>query len=100
LKFAGTKPVLSNLQSWVILAGIAIANALALYVNTKRYVSGLNNGTGVSLDANIEWWWNIPLSPMTVWILGALGFAVAVLAGFKWIQLQQDKSETVITGTI
>lgn len=100
LKFAGTKPVLSNLQSWVILAGIVIANALALYVNTKRYVSGLNNGTGVSLDANIEWWWNFPLSPMTVWILGALGFAVAVVAGFKWIQLQQDKSETLLTGTI
>ena len=90
LKFAEAKPVLSNLQSWIILAGIAIANALALYVNTKRYVSGLNNGSGVSLDANIGWWWNIPLSPMSVWILGALGFAFALGAGFKWIQLQTE----------
>ena len=95
LKFAEAKPVLSSLQSWIILAGIAIANALALYVNTKRYVSGLNNGTGVSLDANIGWWWNIPLSPMFVWILGALGFAVALGAGFKWIQLQTENSVVV-----
>lgn len=93
LKFAETKPVLSLLQSWVILAGIVIANALALYVNTKRYVSGLNNGTGVSLDANIGWWWNIALSPMMVWILGSLGFALAIGAGFKWIQAQYIVSE-------
>jgi hypothetical protein len=88
LKFAEAKPVLSQLQSWVILAGIVIANALALYVNTKRYVSGLNNGTGINLDSNIGWWWDIPLSPMTVWIIGALGFALAATAGFTWIQLQ------------
>lgn len=93
LKFAETKPVLSQLQSWVILTGIVIANALALYVNTKRYVSGLNNGTGVSLDSNIGWWWEIPLSPMTVWILGSLGFALAIGAGFKWITLQSDTRE-------
>lgn len=95
LKFAEAKPVLSQLQSWVILTGIVIANALALYVNTKRYVSGLNNGTGVSLDANIGWWWNFSLSPMTVWVLGSIGFALAIGAGFKWIQLQSDMSEKV-----
>lgn len=93
LKFAEAKPVMSHLQSWVILAGIVIANALALYVNTKRYVSGLNNGTGFSLDSNIGWWWDIPLSPMTVWILGALGFALAISAGFNWVQLQADNRE-------
>jgi hypothetical protein len=75
------------------LTGIVIANALALYVNTKRYVSGLNNGTGVSLDANIDWWWNFPLSPMSVWVLGSIGFALAIGAGFKWIQLQSDLTE-------
>ena len=91
LKFAQTKVVLSSLQSWVILAGIALANALALYVNTKRYVSGLNNGTGVSLDSNIGWWWNVPVSPMTMWFIGSLGFALALGAGFSWIQLQSNQ---------
>lgn len=90
LKFSEQKSVLSPFQSWAILAGISIANGLALYVNTKRYVSGLNNGTGLSLDLNIEWWWNIPLSPMTIWIIGALGFALALVSGFKWVQSQTE----------
>jgi hypothetical protein len=91
LKFAQTKVVLSALQSWVILAGIALANALALYVNTKRYVSGLNNGTGVSLDSSIGWWWNLPVSPMTMWFVGSLAFAIALGAGFRWLQLQSNR---------
>lgn len=93
LKFAQTKVVLSTIQSWVILAGIALANALALYVNTKRYVSGLNNGTGVSLDSNIGWWWNLPISPMTMWFIGSLAFAVALGAGFRWLQIQSKQDQ-------
>lgn len=89
LRFSEPKQFISLWQSRFILVGIAIANSVALYVNTKRYVSGLNNGTGISIDGNIEWWWDIPISPMAVWVIGTMGFITALSAGFKWISLQK-----------
>jgi hypothetical protein len=82
LSFASDKRIMKPLHFILAISGIAIANSLALYVNTKRYVSGLDNGTGFSLDANIEWWWSIPASPMFVWVIGSLAFAAALVSGY------------------
>lgn len=67
---------------WIAITGLFVANSLALYVNTKRYVSGLDNGSGFSLDANIEWWWAIPIGPMSMWFIGTLGFGFAIVYGY------------------
>jgi hypothetical protein len=74
---------LSQLQLVVSLMGLAVANSLALYVNTKRYVSGLDNDSGFSLEANVQWWWSIPVGPMAVWVVGSVGFALAIYFGYR-----------------
>ena len=82
LTLAEKKRIFRPLHLWIAISGLFIANSLALYVNTKRYVSGLDNGSGFSLDANIEWWWSIPISPMAIWIIGSIGFGVALIFGY------------------
>lgn len=89
LSLADQNNTFRPLHVWSALTGLAIANSLALYVNTKRYVSGLDNGSGFSLDANIEWWWTIPVSPMGVWTTGSLGFGIALVCGYL---LSKDKT--------
>lgn len=65
---------LTRLLAWSAVGLIALANALSLHRNLKRYVTGVDV-TGVDLDSQIEWWWNVPFSPMAVWIISSLAFA-------------------------
>jgi hypothetical protein len=56
---------------------VIIANAIALHFNIRRYVTG-TDVYGANLDSGVEWWWNFPISPMGVWLIGSVGFAIAV----------------------
>ncbi len=78
-------------QAAVLFGGLAVAQAVALYTNTRRYVTGLD---GPYLFAKVqEWWWSMPGSlegrgllgalawtPMAWIVLGALAFAAACVA--------------------
>ncbi|WP_337005905.1 MULTISPECIES: DUF2142 domain-containing protein [unclassified Microbacterium] len=88
---------LSRVQLTVVVAGLSMANSLALHINLRRYITGLD-GTGVNLDRDAEWWWNTPISPMTVWIVGSLAFAIA-LSVFAWMAWGHRKIERVIDET-
>ena len=66
-------------QKWVVVAALSLTNAIALHTNIRRYVTGVD-GPAVDLDSGVEWWWNIPFSPMFVWIAGSLAFAGVLVA--------------------
>lgn len=68
-------------QLLIVAAALAVANAAALSANIRRYVSGVGEGS-FNIDARIDWWWDVPFSPMTVWIVGSLAYGalVALLA--------------------
>jgi branched-subunit amino acid ABC-type transport system permease component len=70
---------LSTVQLIVAGALVALANGWSLYVNIRRYVTGVNY-QAFSLSSHAAWWWNIPVSPMFMWIIGAAAY-VAVVAG-------------------
>ncbi len=67
----------TRFQLILIVATLSIANFIALYMNIRRYVAGIN-ASGWNLDADPSWWWNMLISPMTVWVIGSLAFAAAV----------------------
>ncbi len=68
----------SRSQSVVAVVALALANSVALHTNIRRYVTGIDVG-GVNLDARVEWWWNMPLSPMAVWVGGSVSFAAMLV---------------------
>ena len=61
-------------QRWVVVIALSLANALALHTNIRRYVTGADVPS-VNLNEGIEWWWQLPVSPMVVWGVGSLTFA-------------------------
>lgn len=65
-------------QLLVVAGALAVANAVALHFNLRRYLTGIGEG-GLNLNTGVDWWWNVPFSPMLVWILGSLAFAALVL---------------------
>ena len=65
-------------QLIAVAAALAVANAVALHYNLRRYVTGVDVGGG-NLDSRVEWWWSIPLSPMGLWAIGALSFAAMIV---------------------
>jgi hypothetical protein len=56
------------------------AGSLALFTNMKRYVTGLSDESVINLDANAEWWWAMPISPLAVWVVGSVSYALVVIA--------------------
>jgi hypothetical protein len=74
---------LSRGQVAIIGAGLFIANTLALHLNTRRYVTGMDD-QGLNLDKAIEWWWtDFPISPSTVWITASLALALLLFSLWK-----------------
>lgn len=65
-------------QSITLGVLLIVANSVALHTNLRRYLTG-NDVRSLDLNADIEWWWNLPISPMAVWLVGTLAFAGAVL---------------------
>jgi hypothetical protein len=62
----------------VVGAALIGAHFVALHINIRRYVTGLDVG-GFDLGANTEWWWTGPIGPNVVWLLGSLAYALLVV---------------------
>lgn len=66
---------LTRTQTILVLASLAGAQALALQVNIRRYVTGTDK-QALNLDAGAEWWWDgAILGPTALWMLGSVAFA-------------------------
>ncbi len=77
-RLKGRNLQLTRFQLSVVTILLTVANSVALHTNIRRYVTGID-GTGANLNRNIEWWWQLPLSPMAVWIAGSIAFGIAML---------------------
>lgn len=64
-------------QRFTMVAALAGAHFVALHLNMRRYITGID-GASVNLDAGAEWWWAGPVEPNAVWLLGSLAYALLV----------------------
>jgi uncharacterized membrane protein YuzA (DUF378 family) len=88
----------SRAHVMIIAGALSAANAVALHTNIRRYVTG-TDVTGGNLDNGVEWWWDIVVSPMTVWAIGSLAFAAVVFwLGLLW--LAQIRSTALAESTL
>lgn len=78
LRQSGTRVALAPAATWLVVVGLAAANAIALHTNIRRYTTGADVA-GVDLDTGREWWWNIPIGPMATWIIGSVAFAALLV---------------------
>ncbi|MCL1870972.1 MAG: DUF2142 domain-containing protein [Promicromonosporaceae bacterium] len=68
---------LTRVQTTVVLLGLVAAQMAALWVQIRRFTTGMD-GSGFNLDAHVEWWAS-PVPPMATVVLGSVGFAVVAL---------------------
>lgn len=74
---------INSTQFAILAAFSSLVFAFALRTNMRRYISGSSNPSW-NLNANIEWWWTTPISPMVVWVAGSVafvGFLITVTPG-------------------
>ena len=65
-------------QQVAVVGSLSLANSLALHSTIRRFVTG-NDVVGWNLDVAVEWWWGRGPSPMTLWAIGSLAFAGALV---------------------
>ena len=70
-------PSLGRAQFGFAVVALSVAHLVALHQQLRRYVTGLDV-PDVSLDAKQEWWWDVPFSPNTVWLVTSAAFTIAV----------------------
>ncbi len=76
---------LTTVQLSAALTLITVAHSLALHRTIRRYVTG-TDVTTFDLDADREWWWEIPIGPNAVWLLGSVAFGVLAIVVGRWIR--------------
>jgi hypothetical protein len=89
----------SRAQLTLVIGALSAANSVSLHANIRRYVTGIDVN-GWNLDNNVEWWWNIAVSPMGVWVLGTAAFTallvVIALPHWKIAGMLPRDSSTVL----
>jgi hypothetical protein len=75
---------------WHVIPAIVLlvgANAVALFINLRRYLTGFDVEQ-LSLESGAEWWWTgFPVGPTVVWLFGTAAFAATViLLGIVWLR--------------
>lgn len=68
----------TRLQVVLVIAALSVSQFIALNLNLRRYVTGFDN-LGLNLDSGVEWWWNLAISPMTVWLVGSVAFTALLV---------------------
>lgn len=88
---------LTRPQNLAIVLGLSLANTFALHTNIRRYVTGIDVGSW-NLNENVEWWWGIPLQPLTIWVIGSLSFTGVLLLAFPITRAHKKKLFRTIPG--
>jgi hypothetical protein len=73
---------LSRRTALVVAAALSVGHAVALHVQLRRYISGLDV-SGLSLESHREWWWDSAPPPDLVWALGSLAYAVLAVVALR-----------------
>ena len=75
-------------QLTIFVFFLSVVDAVAMHTTIARYVTGLLSIRHMGwiapgkLNGNIEWWWaGAPITPMTLWLIASMGYALALTAG-------------------
>lgn len=82
---------LTTVQLWIVAALLSIANAVALFIHMRRYISPGNFNLN---DA--DWWWQVGPPPMLVLFIGAASFAAFAAMAVRLIQQNRARMEVAV----
>ncbi|WP_227412173.1 DUF2142 domain-containing protein [Cryobacterium sp. BB736] len=75
---SGWRPNRLTAAQWILIAtALSSTQLLSLHIHMQRYVAGISNQSA-NIDDHIDWWWDISLSPMTVWVIGSVAYSALI----------------------
>lgn len=84
---------LSAFQLGAVALLLSTANSVALFTNLQRYVAPTSRS--LNLNSSAEWWWNISMQPLAIFVIGSIAFAGCVsMALFSTYRRSQTASES------
>ena len=86
-----TGPLLPGRAAHLLAGVVTVAHAFALRGRIDRFVAPVDDRGGWPL--RVEWWWDIPVGPDLVWVVGSL--AMAGLAVLATPHLTEERSNPV-----
>lgn len=97
LSARGRAVTLTGAQTILIVGTLSVVQFVALHTTMRRYITGVDD-QGWNLNAGMEWWWDISLSPMLVLVSGSLAYAglVSILA---W-EVTRGRSSSALPSTV
>lgn len=84
----------STAQISALAAALFVSQALALYFNMSRYISGVSAAGSSNLNAAAQqgWWWQSAPAPMFMLALGIVGFAMFLATSALFAKRQPESS--------
>lgn len=87
-------------QRMIVIMLISLSHALTLYSKFDWSVrASVTNDTYTKLSLNGGWWWNSPISPNIVFLIGAISFPIWLVNSWKLISLNQRDQPASLTFT-
>lgn len=85
---------------------LSVVDAVAIHTTIARYVRGMLSVRLIgwiapgNLNGDIQWWWaDMPLSPMALWGLASLGYALALASAIYLLRSRQVEASASTTPT-
>ena len=78
---SGKPTNLARPQALLVVLALSVANVFSIHANMRRYVTGIDLQNW-NLNNPREWWWKLPLEPMTVFTVSGLSFGLLCLIVF------------------
>ena len=89
---------LSTPQRWIVVCAVSMANAVAIYTNLRRYVTGVDVVRYRLAPA--EWWWSEAfISPEWVVVIASVSLFVALVLASKVLVLKPREVSPAPTGS-
>jgi hypothetical protein len=90
-----SKPKMTRAQTIIGGALVWVAFTIALHINIRRYVTGIDV-LGINLSKDAEWWWTFGPTPMAVWLIGSFSFGIllsVLISGYLRLKTDLNSSE-------
>ena len=106
LSSAFKKSSLTRGQIVMFVFFLSVVDAVAMHTTIARFVRGLLSIRHLgwiapgNLNGDIQWWWaDMPLSPMALWGLASLGYALALASAIYLLRNRQVEAPASTTPT-
>lgn len=80
---------LGRLGYWSVVGFLGLAHSVALHIQIRRYVTGLDVSE-VRFGDSPEWWWDSGPGPTDVWVVASIAFTVVTAAVLRQCLVRQD----------